>query len=216
MALRSRRNAPWLITQWILRLVFSTWLKYRGRGMEHLQEEGGLILANHQSFLDPLLIGLPLARPISYLARDSLFKIPILGPFIKATYVLPINRDAAGGQSIREMRARMDNGFLVGMFPEGTRTSNGDVSEFKPGFLALLNRMQHPVYPVGIAGAYEALPRGAFFLRPGRVRVVFGEPIQPEELQAAKNNGRDAVMQLVHERVVACVDEAKDWRAKRD
>ncbi|MDB5335676.1 MAG: phospholipid/glycerol acyltransferase, partial [Planctomycetaceae bacterium] len=78
------------------RVFFALWLRYRARGLEHIPATGGgLVLANHLSFLDPLMIGLPLNRPISYLARDSLFRVPAIGWLLRRTYVKPISRENA-------------------------------------------------------------------------------------------------------------------------
>ncbi|MGC1275802.1 MAG: lysophospholipid acyltransferase family protein [Planctomycetaceae bacterium] len=202
-----RRNFNWFASQMLLRAVFGLWNGYRARGMERLSPGGGLLLINHQSYLDPLLVGLPLSRPVSYLARDTLFRVPVLGPFLRSVYVMPINREAAGTESIREAIRRMRHGFLVGIFPEGTRTTDGLLGEFKPGFVALVRRAGAPVYPVGIAGAFDALPRGAKWLRPRPMRVVFGEPFTEAELKG----GAEALSALAHERIAACVAEADAW-----
>lgn len=202
-----RRNPWWWTSQVVLRVVYTLWNGYRARGMERLAPGGGLLLINHQSFLDPTLVGLPLSRPVSYLARDSLFRVPILGPFLRAVYVMPINREAAGTESLREAIRRMRHGFLVGIFPEGTRTADGSLGEFKPGFLALVRRAGVPVYPVGVAGAFEALPKGAKWLRPKPIRVVFGEPFLDHELRGDPQ----AVSALARERIAACLEEAESW-----
>jgi 1-acyl-sn-glycerol-3-phosphate acyltransferase len=202
-----RRNAVWWTSQVILRLVYSLWNGYRARGAGRLAPGGGLLLVNHQSFLDPTLVGLPLSRPVSYLARDSLFRVPILGPFLRAVYVMPINRDAAGTESLREAIRRMRHGFLVGIFPEGTRTPDGSLGEFKPGFVALVRRAGVPVYPVGVAGAFDALPRGAKWLRPKPIRVVFGEPFAEHELKGDPQ----ALAALARERIAGCLAVAEAW-----
>ena len=195
--------------------IFCFWLGYRARGCERLDEaEGGLVLANHQSFLDPLLIGLPLQRPISFVARDSLFKVPVVGWMLRNTYVMPISRESASSASLRETIRRMQHGFLVGIFPEGTRTETGEVGEFKPGFVALIRRAKLPVYPVGVAGAFQSMGKGSWFMKPVRVRLVYGEPISVEEL--ALYDGRDkddALINLVRSRIVACQQEAEAWRS---
>jgi 1-acyl-sn-glycerol-3-phosphate acyltransferase len=207
-----RRNLPWLLTQWLLRLLFPLWLRYRAAGVERIApDQGGLILANHQSFLDPMLIGLPLARPVSYLARDSLLRVPLLGKFLRSTFVLPVNRDSAGGDSIRRLVDLMETGFLVGLFPEGTRTDTGALGELKPGFVSLVKRSDCPVYPVGIGGAFDAFPRGAWMLRPRPVRVVFGEPIPHAELERTLSAGREELLTLVRERIAACHEAAERW-----
>jgi len=208
-----RRNWVWYSCQFVLRLVFLTWLRYRARGVSQIPPTGGgLILSNHQSFLDPLLIGLPLSRPVSYLARDSLFRVPFLGGILRRTYVMPLNREKGSTAGIKETLRRMHLGFLVGVFPEGTRSADGQVGEFKPGFAALVRRMDVPLYPVGIAGANRALGRGKIFLRPHRVCVVFGEPISTAEIAELSVKGREAeLIETVRGRVIACQREAEEW-----
>lgn len=207
----SHRNRMWRTYQFALQNVFAFWLTYRAYGLENLPPAGGgLIVANHQSYLDPLLIGLPLHRPISFLARDSLFKVPLLGWILRNTYVMPINRDAASPSSIRECLKRMEEGFLVGIFPEGTRTPDGEMAQFKPGFLSLIRRSDVPVYPVGISGAYEAYPKGAWFVLPKPVRVVYGQPITRHELASFLIKGQeDACIAFIRKRVENCVRRAK-------
>lgn len=209
------RNVVWRTIQFILQNVFCFWLGYRVRGQERLDEAGGgLVLANHQSFLDPLLIGLNLHRPVSFVARDSLFKVPFVGWVLRNTYVMPISREAASSASLRETIRRMQHGYLVGLFPEGTRTETGEVGSFKPGFVALIRRAKLPVYPVGIAGAFQAMGKGSWFLKPARVRVVIGEPISVEEL--ARFDGRDqddALIEFVRSRIIECSTQAEAWRS---
>ena len=209
------RNVVWRALQLLMQNVFCVWLGYRARGYERLDAAaGGLILANHQSFLDPMLIGLPLHRPISFLARDSLFRVPAIGWILRSTYAMPISREAASSASLRETIRRMQHGFLVGVFPEGTRTETGAVGELKPGFVAIVRRAKLPIYPVGIAGAFQALGRKSWFLKPVRVRMVVGEPITVEEI--AQFAGRDqdqALIDFVRSRIVACYTEAEAWRA---
>lgn len=211
-----RRNTYWRFFQLVLQAFFCFWLRYRARGIESLPTTGGaLLLINHQSYVDPLLAGLPLTRPVSYLARDNLFRVPIIGHILRNTYVMPINREAASTTSIREAIRRIDAGFYVGIFPEGTRTLDGHVGELKPGFLALLRRTSVPVIPVGIAGAYECYPKGTPFPWPGKVRVVFGEPIDRELLASFGKGNEDALVDFVRQRIVECVTAAQTWRDER-
>jgi 1-acyl-sn-glycerol-3-phosphate acyltransferase len=210
----TRRNWTWYTLQLLMQGSFAFWLRCRVRGLQNVPAEGGgLVLSNHQSFLDPLLIGMPLKRPISFLARDSLFRIPVIGWILRSTYVKPISREKASTASIRDTVQRMDQGFLCGLFPEGTRSATGEVGEFKPGFVALLRRTNLPVYPVGIAGANLALGRKSLFLKPIRVCVVFGPPIHPEEIATLKERGREVeLVAFVRNRVLSCQQEATAWR----
>ena len=186
--------------------------------MKHVPPTGGgLFVVNHQSFIDPLISQLGMKRPVSWIARDSLFRIPIVGWILRKTYVMPINRESAGTGSIREAIRRMKHGFIVGIFPEGTRTYDGSVGEFKPGFIALIRRSKLPVYPVGIAGANLAMPRKAWFLRPRRVRVVIGEPFSREELdRLCKRGNEKELITAARDRVIACHQEAENWRLGKE
>lgn len=207
------RNAVYRTFQHLLQAVFCLWLRYRAQGVERLPAQGGaLLLVNHQSFLDPLLVGLPLSRPVSFLARDSLFRTPVIGWILRRTYVVPINREAASTSSLREAIRRLQAGFLVGIFPEGTRSETGAIGPLKPGFLALMRRAKVPVYPVGVAGTYQALPRGAWFLRPVKVRVVFGEAFTPAELDQFGRHDERELLNFIRERMLACQQEAERWR----
>ncbi|MDP1797027.1 MAG: lysophospholipid acyltransferase family protein [Planctomycetaceae bacterium] len=210
------RNIIWRLGQLLMSNIFGLWLRMRARGFENLPKEGGaLLLINHQSYLDPLLVGMPLPRPISYLARDSLFRVPVLGWILKNTYVMPISRESASTASLREAIRRLQHGFYVGIFPEGTRTETGAVGPFKPGFLALLRRADVPVIPVGVAGAYEAMPRGTPFLWPGKVRVVFGEALPREKLAAFPKSDEEGLLEYVRQHVIACQTDASEWRKEQ-
>lgn len=204
----------WCFQHLLLQWFFTLWMGYRSRGEGHLAGlSGALVVANHQSYADPLLVGLPLPRPVSYLARDSLFRVPVIGHILRNTYVMPINREAASTASLREAIRRIEQGFLVGIFPEGTRTTSGAVGEFKPGFVSLARRAGSPIVPVGIAGAFESYPKGAWFPRFGQVRVVYGEPISAAAIAAL---GRDdaAIVQLIRSRVLECARQATAWRER--
>jgi 1-acyl-sn-glycerol-3-phosphate acyltransferase len=211
-----RRNWVWFSIQVVLRLVFALWLRYRARGHEKITHRGGMLLIiNHQSFLDPLLVGLPLRRPVSYVARENLFRVPFVGWVLRNTYVLPINRDAAGASVLREMIARLKTGFWVGIFPEGTRSEDGKLGEIKPGFLAMLRRADVPVCPVGIAGADRALGRNHKLPHFSTVRVVFGEPIPAEQVAETLKRGETALLDLIRTRLDECLIQASEWRDHR-
>lgn len=208
-----KRNWVWLLIQAGCRIFFTVWLRYRMRGHEGLPAAGGaLLLSNHQSYLDPLLVGVGLTRPVSYLARDTLFSIPIVGWVVRNTYVVPLNREAGGSTAIRETLSRIQQGFLVGVFPEGTRSPDGRLAAFKPGFAALVRRTDLPIYPVGIAGANRAFGRGSVLIKPCRVCVVFGEPIDPAVIGPLKERGREEeLVEAVRARIAQCQQQAEDW-----
>jgi 1-acyl-sn-glycerol-3-phosphate acyltransferase len=203
-------NLLWRLVRVPFWLFCKTWVRLRVVGREHIDStRGGLFLVNHQSFLDPLFVAVFLGRPVSYLARDNLFRIPVIGWILRKTYVIPISREAARGGSIRSALERLESGFLVGIFPEGTRTSDGKVGDFRPGFLALARRTQQPIYPVGIVGADRIMPRNSNWIRLGRVDVVIGAPLTLSERQQLHDSVDDgALCRMARSRVEACTQQS--------
>jgi len=208
-----KRNWVWWGFQFIAKFAFTVWFRARTRGMENLPKEGGaLLLMNHRSFLDPLVTGVWLTRPVSFLARDSLFRVPVVGWILRHTYVIPINRSAASTASIRETAKRLEQGFLVGIFPEGTRSTDGKLGKLRPGFLAITRRVKAPVIPVGIDGTGKAYGKGAWFPKPYRVRVVIGEPLDSETVERLSQRGHEEeMMALISEKIEACCRAAHEW-----
>ena len=186
-----RRSLVWLLIHLVVYLPCRLWCRTVVLGREHLDpDRGGILLANHQSYLDPLFVGVRLSRAVSYLARDTLFKVPFIGWVCRNTHVSAISRTAFRGGSIRTALDRRESGFLVGIFPEGTR-STGAPKQFRPGFLALVRRSDVPIHPVAIVGADRVFPRGAWFIRPGKVTVVYGEPLTDEECNRLRHDTND-------------------------
>lgn len=209
------RNLTWRFIQIAFQMFFIIWFRYRVKGLERLPKGGALLLVNHQSFIDPLVVAVGMKRPVSYLARHDLFKVPLIGWILKNTYVMPIRRDSAGTESIRLAVERLKQGYFVGLFPEGTRSRDGALQEIKPGFLSIVRRAQVPVVPVAIAGAINALPRGAKWVRPATVRVVIGEPLSAEDAQALAQRGReDEFMEWLHTSLQTNLDVANAWLKK--
>ena len=199
----TKRNFVWCIAHILLGPFFSFWMRTRAIGLENIDNtQGGIFLINHQSFLDPLITAVRLRRPVSYLARDSLFRVPLIGTILRLTYVIPISRTAFRGSSIRQAVERLEQGFLVGMFPEGTRSSGTNVQQFRAGFLALIRRSQVPVYPVAIHGADKAMPKGSWFVRPAAITVTYGKPYTPEQVQELLESHDDkAFAEIMRSRV---------------
>jgi 1-acyl-sn-glycerol-3-phosphate acyltransferase len=166
----------------------------------------GLVCANHQSLFDPPLIGLTCARRMNYLARDSLFRVPGLKQLIAFLDAIPIDLDGGGLAGLKETLRRLKSGELVVIFPEGTRTYDGDVGPLKPGFIAVARRSRAPLVPVGIDGAYQAWPRTAWFPRPGQIAVVIGEPIWPDQIAACSD---ERLMAELEQRIRTCHAQAR-------
>lgn len=188
-------------------------LRIRCEGRHHLPQTGGaLILANHQSYLDPVLIGVAADRRLNYLARKTLFRFFLFRWLIESLDAIPIDREGSGMQGLKETLRRLKQQEIVLIFPEGTRTPDGEVHPLKPGFCALAKRAKVPLVPLALEGSYDCWPRGQALPRLATLQVQFGEPIQPEEI--ARYDDRELVEE-VERRIRACHAEARHKRAAR-
>ncbi len=159
--------------------LFCALLRYRAYGRENIPRSGGvLIVSNHQSYMDPLLIGLGLPRQIHIMARKSLFYKSILFRwFIESLNAFPLKGGGTDGGGLKEAVKRLVSGNIVLIFPEGTRTWDGSIGELHPGVGLIAQRSGVPIVPVVIQGAYEAWPRSRKLFRLRPIKVVFGSPI---------------------------------------
>jgi 1-acyl-sn-glycerol-3-phosphate acyltransferase len=172
-----------------------------------------LILANHQSFFDPIALGLASPRPLVYLARKTLFKANWFGLLIRSLNAVPIDQDGVGKEGLKTIIQHLHAGEAVVVFPEGTRTETGALSPLKPGVQLLIKRARMTIVPMGIAGAFEALPwwekvpKLAPLIqeaRPSTIAVTVGDPIDsrryadmPREVMLAELT---AILQKVKDR----------------
>jgi len=163
-------------------LVLALGYRVRYTGRENIPSKGGvLVVPNHQSHLDPPLVGGGCPRVMNYIARKSLFHF---GPFrwlIDSVNAIPIDLEGSRLSGIREALRRLKRGEMVVVFPEGSRTWDGEIGPFQPGFAALAVRSRAAILPVAIEGAFHAWPRQKRFPGLGVIHVHYGRPILPEE-----------------------------------
>jgi len=156
-----------------------------------------LLVANHQSFLDPVLVGIACPRQIRALARHELFFWP-LGWLIRTLGAVPVDRQRSALRGIKASLELLQQGEAVLVFPEGTRTPHGRLQPLHSGFCLLARRSGATIVPVTIDGAFDAMPRGSAFPRPWRIQLSFAEPIHaPDVVQ----RGDDELVQLVERRI---------------
>ena len=157
--------------------------RFRVEGMENLPSGGAVLVANHQSAVDiPMLLS-AFPRPVRFLAKRELGEIPLLGKAMTAAGNLFIDREDPRDavRMLREAGARLHDGGLVVVFPEGTRSGDGSIGEFRPGAFYLAQKSGAPVVPVYIDGGYRAIPKGGILVRPAELLVRVLPPLSPEE-----------------------------------
>jgi 1-acyl-sn-glycerol-3-phosphate acyltransferase len=203
MSQRSLPNRLWYqILRWLICLAGSMafGLRYFGRG--NIPKTGPvLVVSNHQSHFDPPLIGSGCWRRMNYLARETLFRFAVFGWLIRSLDAIPIDRDGMGLNGIKESLRRLKRGEMVLIFPEGTRTRDGEVAPFRPGFTVLAARSKAWILPVAIQGAYDVWPRTKKLPGLGTIHVAFGQAIPPEEVA---NCDERELMAEVERRVRQC------------
>jgi 1-acyl-sn-glycerol-3-phosphate acyltransferase len=175
----------------LLRTIFFVFLKVFNRleviGNENIPEKGGVIVAaNHFSYLDPPVIGVALKRQASFIAKEGLFKIPIIGRGIKA-FSFPVKRDRPQPSTIKEAVSRLKQGGVIVLFPEGGRSANGSFLDAKRGVGMIAAMSSAPVVPALIEGTDRAFPVGAKIFRPAKISVVFGTPLKIEKKETDKH-----------------------------
>jgi 1-acyl-sn-glycerol-3-phosphate acyltransferase len=193
----------------VVRLTAILAFGVRHTGRRNIPSEGGvLVVSNHQSHLDPPLVGMGCCRHMNYIARETLFGFAPFGWLIHSINAIPIDREGFGIAGIKESLRRLKKGEMVLIFPEGTRTTDGEIKQFKPGITSLAVRSRAAILPVAIAGAYDCWPKQRTFPRPGRICVHYGPPILPAEYDALSDEG---LLELVQNRVGQCHAEASRY-----
>ena len=187
----TEKREPWemsplyRVTWKLFRGVFWAFFGWKVYHPERIPATGPVILAsNHASFIDPPLVGCGVQRAIYFLARESLFSIPVIGPMIRALNSVPVDRDGGGGAGLKAILDRLHAGGCILLFPEGTRTSDGRLQAVRAGIGLTIIKSEAPVLPVRVFGTFEALGRHQSIPRPRRLIVKYGHTIDFSDLRA--------------------------------
>lgn len=196
---------------WLLfRVIFALGFRLRVRGTEHVPPRGPAILAaNHASFLDPPVIGAAAPRMISYLARETLFRNRAFGWLLRQWQAVPVDQEHAGASGVRIILERLRAGHAILIFPEGSRSFDGQLQPARPGVGLVVVKSGAPVVPVRVFGTHAALPRGRKRLRFHRLSVVFGEPMDFRalctEAETASKTRQKEIYQRIAEAIMAAI-----------
>ena len=180
--------------------LMRAWFGLRVRGAEHVPARGpALIVSNHQSILDPPVIGGAARRQIYFLAKAELFRIPMFGSLIRALHARPVRREGSDPGALRTAAQLLGEGKALLVFPEGTRSLNGRLGEGKPGVGMLAVTSGAPVVPVYVSGTLEALPKGSAWPRRSQVSVSFGPALhfKPRNGAGRKERYREAAIEMM-------------------
>lgn len=219
MTTKKRASRPWwkrigYSYLWVMsRIIGVSCFGLRVEGVSKFPlEVGALVCSNHQSNFDPVLVGLVLPERLNYVARKTLFKFFLFRWLIEYLDAIPLDRDGMGIAGIKETLKRLGRSESVLIFPEGTRTSDGNVSRLKPGFYAIAKRSGKPIVPVAIEGAYDSWPKGTKLPRLSRIAICVGDSIGPEQIAATDEKG---LLDELEKRIRACHARARHLAGKR-
>ncbi len=187
---------------WLLgNLLFGIWFRLRVRHRPTPFPSGPLVVAaNHVSFLDPVTLALTVPRRITYLVTSTVFDVPWFRPWMWFFGCIRVQDGAVNVDAMRRALAVLRRGGVVGIFPEGGISDDGQLHEGQIGVASLLLQGRAPVLTVAIVGTFEALPRHRRFPRPHAVEVRYSEIVQPSAIGAglppreARRLLRDRVM----------------------
>ncbi len=200
--------------------AYTIGFSFRYEGGRNVPRAGpALLIANHESFLDPLAIGLTTTRPLHYLARKTLFR-GIFGKLLSRINAVPVDQDGVAKEGLRTIIGLLEEGKAVVVFPEGERTWTGNVQALKPGIQLIIRKTLAPIVPVGIAGAFDILPRfrkypsfSPLFMPAGRgtFAVAVG---QPREAKRYAEMPREAMLTELQNAIQEMKDQAQRVRRK--
>ncbi|MBN2593056.1 MAG: 1-acyl-sn-glycerol-3-phosphate acyltransferase [Sedimentisphaerales bacterium] len=187
--LKENIKAKWFwCARWLCRLFCILFFRVRSYGRDNIPETGPFVLiSNHQSFLDPMLCGIPLKRRVSFLARETLFNHWLFGRMITSVGTIPVKLGEGDISAIRKAVDILKQDRGICLFPEGTRSHDGKITPFKSGFGLLCRRGNAAVVPVVIDGAFECWPRHKKLFSRGSIVVDYGRAIPAEQAKKMSN-----------------------------
>jgi len=206
---------------WLSAATMTLGFSLRTRGHRHVPLRGpALVIANHQSFMDPVLIGLAVRRHAVFLARQTLFRHRWLAWLMRSLHAVPVNQEGFAREGLRTILDQLKAGRLVAIFPEGERTHDGPLLPLRPGIHLLIKKMAMPIIPVGIAGAFEAWPRSRAYPIPaplflpagkGTIAVSVGPPLDSRRFA---DQPRDKVLANLFVALQEQMEQAQRLRRK--
>ncbi len=209
--LSTLRSDSWVLgtAKGASRFIASVFYDLKAYGAGHIPNRGGaLMVSNHQSFLDPVMVGVLSRRPVGYMARSTLFSRPLFGRFLLNLRAFPVRRGEGDIGAVRETIRRLREGHIINIFPEGTRSGDGELQPMQSGLSLIVKRAGVPVIPVAVDGSFAAWPRGRKWPGLGTVRVIYGPALKVEGLRAAE------IVPLIHRTIGGLLGELRGRELK--
>ena len=182
--------------------------RIRFEGVEHVPRAGPVVITpNHVSFMDPILVTIPVRRALHYMALEPFFRVRGLGALMRWARAFPIQEGEPDNFAVRRALRVLRQGEPLVIFPEGGRSPDGRLQPFRPGAFRLALATGVPVVPVTIAGAFEAWPAQRRLPRPGRIAITYHAPLDGSALppDADRKARPELLMALARERIASAL-----------
>jgi 1-acyl-sn-glycerol-3-phosphate acyltransferase len=209
--LRRSRGMAFLyrVTLFFAWLFFKLFYRHRVYGLEHVYEGGAILAANHTSFLDPPILAISWPEEVHFLARETLFKTPVFGAYIRALNAHPVSGDAGDVAVFRSITTLLKEGKKIILFPEGTRAEEDRLGLIKPGIGLLITKTGAAIIPAYIFGAHTIWSRKRKFPKLwGKTACVFGSPIPYSSVAHLEKR---AAQQALADRLSAAIEDLRAW-----
>jgi 1-acyl-sn-glycerol-3-phosphate acyltransferase len=201
----------WKFLQAFSRIMTTLLFDLKVYGAHRVPREGGVLLvSNHQSYLDPVLLGVRLKRPLSYMAKSELFKHRAFAWLIRSLGAFPVKQGAGDVGAMKETIARLHEGRALNIFPEGSRTENGELLPIEKGVGLVIRKAKVPVVPVVIDGSFGAWPRKNKLPRPHPIRILYGRPLDLSSMN------REQVIETIDRKFREMFAELREGRVPLD
>ncbi|GGA22937.1 lysophospholipid acyltransferase family protein [Paenibacillus physcomitrellae] len=185
----------------IVRAIYKLLFRFEAAGLEHVPQEGGVLLcSNHISNFDPPAVALLLKRKVHFMAKAELFEVPVFGKLITELGAFPVKRGGVSKESIKTSLKLLREGYVMGIFPEGTRKAAADAA-VKKGAANFALRSGAAVVPVAIIGTYKLFRK---------VKVVYGPPVDLDEFRSDPSG---EAVEAATERIMTSIRELKQKSA---
>jgi len=170
-----------VIAQIMTKLLF----RLQVEGRQYIPKRGGvLIVSNHQSYLDPVVLGAFLHRPLNFVGKSELFRNPFGAWIMRRLNAFPLRQGKGDIGALKETIHRLREGHVLNIYPEGARSPDGQIHAFQKGVALIIRRANVPVIPAAIVGAYDAWPMQRRIWRMKPIRVKFGPPLNLDGLNS--------------------------------
>lgn len=191
--------------RYLLILFFKVFCKIKYIDAENIPKKGGFILAsNHVSYYDPFAVGTPVVNKVHFMAKKELFEEPLMGWVITKLGAFPVDREKSDLRAIKTALEILKSGEVVGIFPEGTRSKDGEVHDAQRGTATISIMAKVPVVPAAVVGTKDAM-MSKFPPKWKRIMVKYGKPIYPEDFKGSK---KERIEKMTH----AIIDSIRDMK----